>query len=257
MDERQTLYNDEMEHKASILVVDDEPRLLESVRQILEAEGYRVLLAGDGIEALEVLEKEPVELILADVAMPRMNGYQLYERVRQNPDWLYIPFVFLSARSLDSDIRYGKELGADDYLTKPFEPADLLATVRGKLRRASQLLTLRSGRVPDTRTTEASMLILGRLHIDTQQFCAWLDGRPLSLSVKEFALLEYLARHANQVHSLQELVRITHNLETDPAEAGALLRPLIRSLRRKLGYPPGDMGCIENVRGVGYRLVQP
>jgi|YNPBryantNP2012_1023418.scaffolds.fasta_scaffold00987_8 DNA-binding response OmpR family regulator len=257
MDEYQTMYNDEMEHKASILVVDDEPRLLESVQQILEAAGYRVLLAGDGIEALGMLKEEPVELILADVAMPRMNGYQLYERVRQNPDWLYIPFVFLSARSLDSDVRYGKELGADDYLTKPFEPADLLATVRGKLRRASQLLTLRSGRLPDNRTAEAGMLILGRLRIDTQQFCAWLDERPLSLSVKEFTLLEYLARHANQVHSPQELVRITHNLETDPVEAGALLRPLIRSLRRKLGYQPGDMGCIENVRGVGYRLVQP
>lgn len=242
-----------MEGPASILVVDDEPRLLESVRQTLSAEGYRVLTACDGIEALEVLATQSVDLILADVAMPRMNGYQLYERVRQHPEWLTIPFVFLSARSMDSDVRYGKELGADDYLTKPFEPPDLLATVRGKLRRARELACQFSPRP----AAEGEMLTLGRLRIDPQQFSAWLGETPLSLSAREFALLEHLARHANIVHSPQELVRVTHNLDTDAVEAGALLRPLIRSLRRKLGYPPGEMGCIENVRGVGYRLVPP
>ena len=127
---------------ASILIVDDQPEIVDNVALILDAEGYQALTANDGIEALHVLERQPVDLILADIAMPRLNGYQLYERVRQNPDWIAIPFMFLTARTLDSDIRYGKELGVDDYLTKPIQPEDLLSAVQGKLRRAQQLAQL-------------------------------------------------------------------------------------------------------------------
>ncbi len=129
-----------MKTNISILVVDDEPNFLDNIRLALEAEGYRVLSAGNGVEALAVLHSQPVDLILADIGMPDMNGYQLYERVRERPQWLTIPFVFLTARKLDSDIRYGKELGVDGYLTKPIRAADLLAVVRGKLRRAQQLV---------------------------------------------------------------------------------------------------------------------
>jgi len=120
-------------------VADDEPAIVENVRLVLEAEGHEVLTASDGFEALELLQAQPVDLILADISMPGMNGYQLLERVRQNPDWLPIPFMFLTAHVLDSDIRYGKELGVDDYLTKLIQPEDLLAAVQGKLRRAQQL----------------------------------------------------------------------------------------------------------------------
>ncbi len=234
---------------ASILVVDDEPRLLDAIRLILEEAGYRVLTAGDGIEALAVLQSQPVDLILADIAMPRMNGYQLYERVCGNPQWVAIPFIFLTARVLNSDIRYGKELGVDDYLTKPIETEDMLAAVRGKLRRARQLAQasrLEPGLYP---------LTVGRLRIDPGQHRVWLGEREIQLSAREFILLEHLARQAGKVVSAQESIRLTHGLDTDRVEAGALLRPLIRSLRRKLGYPVGEMGCIENVRGLGYRLV--
>lgn len=241
---------------ASILVVDDEPRLLEGIRLILEAEGYPVLTALDGIEALAVLQSQPVNLILADIAMPRMNGYQLYERVCENPQWVAIPFVFLTARAMDSDIRYGRELGVDEYLTKPFESEDLLAVVRGKLRRAQQLAQQSvHPALPSALGPRA--LVVGKLRIDPGQYRVWLNGEPIKLSAREFTLLEYLARRERQVVSPQELILATHGLDTDYVEAGALLRPLIRSLRRKLGYPVGDMGCIENVRGVGYRLVPP
>ena len=245
-----------METDATILVVDDEPRLLDSVRRALEAAGYRVLTAGDGVEALGVLEAQPVDLILADVAMPRMNGYQLYERVREDPQWVAIPFVFLTARALDSDVRYGKELGADDYLTKPLDPADMLAVVRGKLRRARQLARQRSP-AASAPESESSLLLVGRLRIAPDQHRAWMGGEPLTLSAREFTLLECLARRAQRVLSPQELVKATHGLDTDPVEAGTLIRPLIYSLRRKLGHRTGETGCIENVRGVGYRLVPP
>ena len=234
----------------TILVVDDQPALRESIALTLESAGYQAVGAADGIEALGVLEEREVHLILADIAMPRLNGYQLYERVRANPRWLHIPFIFLTARALDSDIRYGKELGADDYLTKPVQPEDLLAVVQGKLRRAGELAGM-------GRAAAGEALVLGPLRIEPGPHRAYLRGRELHLSAREFILLECLARRAGQVIAPRELLRATHGLDTDDTEAGFLLRPLVRSLRRKLGYGVGEMGCIENVRGVGYRLMPP
>ena len=237
-------------------MVDDQPALLDSLALALEAAGYQVLMASDGIEALDVLRSQPVSLILADIAMPRMNGYQLYERVLENPQWVTIPFIFLTARALDSDVRYGKELGVDDYLVKPIQPEDLLAVVQGKLRRARQLAHL-AAQPGSPLTVGARTLSVGRLRIDPAQHRAWLGEQPINLSAREFTLLEYLARQAGTVIPPRELIQVTHGLDTDSVEAGALVRPLIRSLRRKLGYPVGDVGCVENVRGVGYRLIPP
>jgi DNA-binding response OmpR family regulator len=239
----------------SILIVDDQPELLDSLRLALEAVGYHVLTATDGIEALEILRAQAVDMILADIAMPRLNGYQLYERVRQNPDWVLIPFIFLTARTLDSDIRYGKELGVDDYLVKPIQPEDLLAAVSGKLRRAQQLARLA---LPTPGALSRSeRLAVGQLQIDPAQHRVALKGQPIQLSSREFTLLEHLARYPDQVVSPQDLIQATHGLSTDAIEAGALLRPLVRSVRRKLGYAAGEMGCIRNVRGVGYQLIAP
>jgi DNA-binding response OmpR family regulator len=245
-----------METPATILVVDDQPEILENLALVLESEGYRALVAGDGVEALELLQSEAVDLIVADIAMPRLNGYQLYERVRGNPAWVSVPFLFLTARAMDSDIRYGKELGVDDYLTKPIQPEDLLAAVHGRLRRAQQLAHL--ALLPTAPQPQApDGLRLGRLRIEPGQHRVWMGSKEISLSAREFVLLEYLAERANQVVAPQELIRATHELDTDRIEAGSLLRPLIRSLRRKLGYDVGQAGCIENARGVGYRLVPP
>ncbi len=240
----------------SILVVDDQPDLLDSLALTLESAGYTAVTAKDGWEALTVLQSHTVDLILADIAMPQMNGYQLYERVRANPQWTKIPFLFLTARTLDSDIRYGKELGVDDYLTKPIQPEDLLAVVRGKLRRAEQI-TQPVAQVSLQSSLESDTLDIGELHIDPGQHRVWRNEQLVKLSAREFTLLEYLAQHVNRLVSLQELIQVTHDLETDHAEAGSLLRPLVRSLRRKLGYETGEMGCIENVRGIGYRLNAP
>ncbi|MGB0386069.1 MAG: response regulator transcription factor [Ardenticatenaceae bacterium] len=242
-----------------ILIVDDQSQLLLSIQMTLEAYGFDVLTANDGLEGLEILQSKPVGLILADIAMPRMNGYQLFERVRENPDWLGIPFIFLTARSLDSDIRFGKEMGVDDYLIKPIEPEDLVAAVRGKLKRAEQLRQHSAHKQAyenaASQMTPPTSLKVGALEIDTNQHRAWVRDEALNLSAKEFKLLTYLAQNQEKVVSPPQLVRVTHEFETDYIEASNLLRPLIRSLRRKLGYMVGEMGCIENVRGVGYRLV--
>ena len=247
---------------AVILVVEDQPAMQRNIRMGLEMSGYTVVAAADGIEALAVLNAQPVDLILADVAMPRMNGYQLYEQLRRNPRWALMPFIFVSARGLDSDVRYGKALGADDYLVKPFQLEDLLAIVAGRLRRARELAqsaSSQTGQTPAAAPAAAGRqyLTIGALRISAEQHRVWKSGEPVELSLKEFTLLEYLARRPGLVVPFAELCRATHSLETTTAEAGNLLYPLVRSLRRRLGYAAGEMGCIESVRGVGYRLATP
>ncbi|MCB0192635.1 MAG: response regulator transcription factor [Anaerolineae bacterium] len=240
----------------SILVVDDEPDLLENISLPLEVEGFQVHTAPDGLQALEILEDQTVSLILADIAMPNMNGYQLYEKVRENPRWITIPFIFLSARTMDTDIHYGKELGVDDYLTKPIRGPDLLAAVRGKLRRAEQIITT-IGQYNFTRNRSDKELVVGPLRIDSEQHRVWLEDEELKLSAREFILLEELAAAGGKVLSPQKIIEATHDYKTDNIEAGNLLRPLILSLRRKLGIESEEIGSVENVRGVGYRLIVP
>lgn len=244
------------ETAACVLIVEDQPSVRACLEQILTMSGYCVLAADDGHEALEVLRSENIDLILADIMMPNMDGYQLYEQVTKNPEWVRIPFIYLTARVLEGDIRYGKELGVDDYLVKPIEAKDLLAAVGGKLRRA-RLVAQSSARPESDLTSGPADLVLGRLRIEPGEYRAWLDGKRVKLSNTEFKLLECMAQHADRVVPTQDLVVTTHGLETTYADASDLLRPMIRSLRRKLGYSAGDMGCIESVRGVGYRLVHP
>ncbi len=236
-----------------ILIVDDHPNVLHQLKLILEQTGeFEVFLAHDGDEALALLRGQPVDLLVADIAMPRMNGYQLYERVRANPDWANLPFVFLSARTLASDIRYGKALGADDYLTKPVEPEDLLAVIRGKLRHYRHLSRQQPPPLPGAVT-----LALGphRLRVDYRQRRVWLDEAELALSSKEQLLLGHLAQQPNRVITARELAEITHDLALDEQEAGLLLRPIIKRLRRKLREPLGGADCIKNVWGRGYMLI--
>lgn len=245
-----------MNETETILVVDDNTRMLAAVQRILESDGYLVFTAHDGLAALQMMQESTPHLIIADIAMPRMNGYQLHERVRQNPHWALIPFIFLTGRAMDSDIRYGKEIGVDDYLIKPIEPEDLLVTVRGKLKRARQWVR-HQGQPGAPATSETAPLVVGALHMDFTQHRVELNDNQLALSAREFMLLEHLARHTGQIMTPRELIGVTHSLDLDSQEAGTLLRPLIRSLRRKLGYPVGESGCIETVRGLGYRLLPP
>lgn len=239
-----------MEQTTAILVVDDEPDLLENIRMALQSAGYRVLTSANGLEALNVLSEQPVNLIIADIAMPNMNGYQLYETVRQNNQWGIIPFVFLTARDMDSDIRYGKELGVDDYLTKPIHRDDLLAVVRGKLRRAQQL----NHTLLPTPNSQPDILAIGPLEIDSNQYKVRFHQKEVKFSAKEFTLLKYLAQNTGTVLSPISIIELTHNFKTNQVEAGALARPLIRTLRRKLGEVCDEQECIETIRGIGYRL---
>jgi DNA-binding response OmpR family regulator len=124
----------------TILVVDDNQEMVEGLKLTLEMEGFQVLTAGSGSEALEVLERGTTpDLILADIMMPNLDGYELYVRIHHNPKWVQIPFVFLTAKTSKEDIRKGSEIGADAYITKPFDPQDVVATIRGRLKRVAEL----------------------------------------------------------------------------------------------------------------------
>ncbi|MCA9970034.1 MAG: response regulator transcription factor [Anaerolineales bacterium] len=247
-----------MNQQAHILIVDDDASFQNYAESVLEMAGFAVLKAENGRTALQLLEDRRVDLILSDIAMPQMNGYQLLGAILAEPAWAHLPFIFLSNRDLDSDIRFGKELGADDYLPKTAAPDDVLASVRGKLRRAHsrrQLAAPPERPLPPTATPD--IIHVGQLTVDLPRHRAWLREAELALSAREFVLLAHMAQHSEQVVTPGDLVCATHELETDDVEAGSLIRPLIRTLRRKLGYPPGETGCIENVRGVGYRLLPP
>ena len=218
-----------MNTSAVILVADDDLDMLRAIQLTLELDGYQVVGVTNGREALQVLESQNVSLIVADIAMPEMNGYQLLERIRQVPEWVPIPIIFASARALDSDIRFGKELGVDDYLIKPIYPADLRATVRGNLRRAEQWREsmMRVTDNPSTNPEDLNRpLTIGKLSIDSRRHRVEFAGNSVSLSAREFMLLEYLAARAGEVIPVQEIIKITHNIDTNPAEAGSLIRPV-------------------------------
>lgn len=119
--------------KKCILVVDDRGSLLAAVREILELEGYNVLIALDGTQALQVMEEVRPDLIVADILMPRMDGYAFYETIRARPEWASIPFIFLTAKATKDDVFKGEELGAEGYITKPFDPNVLLEAIRAQL----------------------------------------------------------------------------------------------------------------------------
>jgi DNA-binding response OmpR family regulator len=244
-----------------ILVVDDDPAALALLDIALQHHGYQPLLAQDGAEALALLETQPIDLILSDVAMPRLNGYQLCQTVKTSPapQRALIPFIFISGRSLASDIRFGKALGADDYLTKPFILEDLLAVIRGRLETAARLRTAFNQTTSSNQADAAITITLAgrQLRLDRELSQAWLDGEPIPLTAKEARLLTALAQRPGWVVSDVELVKATHGLaQGDKQQARRKsVRAIIAYLRRKLAAHLDDVECIKTVRGRGYMLV--
>jgi len=222
---------------AVILVVEDQPAMQRNMRMGLTMAGYEVVTASDGVAALAVLGAQAVDLVLADIAMPRMNGYELYEALRRNPRWALIPFVFVSARALDSDVRYGKQLGADDYLVKPFQMEELLARLAALLRRSAGWAS--------------PVLHCGPIALDTAAQTLTVSGQPVALTAFEYRLLQYLMLHAGEVASKAELTE--HLYDEDADRDSNVLEVLVGRLRRKLD-PEGTLDPIETLRGRGYRF---
>ena len=231
-----------------ILIIEDEPQIARLARDYLEKYGYRVLAAADGPGGLATARRESPDLVLLDLLLPGMDGREVCRRLRAESA---VPIIMLTALAEDSDQIVGLELGADDYLTKPFSPAVLVARVRAALRRAS------GAAEPGQIDGGQRRLRRGPLELDVAAHSALLDGRPLRLTPNEFRLLVALARHAGQTLSREQLLDELHGLEA-AALAGfdRSVDSHVKNLRRKLEAAGGDPGLIETVYGMGYRIVE-
>ena len=226
----------------TILLVEDERKLADVVLRELEAVGYRVILAGDGVTALELYARHRPDLVILDWMLPRLDGLEVLRRIRQASA---VPVLMLTARGEEVDRVIGLEVGADDYLAKPFGMRELVARVRALLRRIAHVQQiLEADRRPETSAVRYSGLCL-----EPEAYRATLDGKPLDLTRTEFDLLYLLMRNPGRAFSrayLLDTVWGEHYVAGDRSVDNAILR-----LRRKLG----EMGeAIETVWGVGYRL---
>jgi DNA-binding response OmpR family regulator len=221
----------------TVLVVDDEPIVREVVVSYLEREGYRTLEAGDGDTARRLLEEEPPSLVVLDVMLPGVDGLELCRWIRAR---LELPIIMLTARGEEADRIVGLELGADDYVTKPFSPRELAARVRTVLRRTS------------TDLPRAELLSFDNLAVDARTREVTRGGEPLRLTAKEFDLLWFMANHPRQVFSRDQLMDRVWGYEA--ALDTGTVTVHIRRLREKIEDDPSRPRFLQTVWGVGYRF---
>jgi two-component system phosphate regulon response regulator PhoB len=226
--------------KANILVVDDEEDILELVRYNLDREGYTVTCAASGEAALEAAAARPVDLIVLDLMLPGIDGLEVARRLRQSAENKDTPIVMLTAKGEEADIVTGLELGADDYVTKPFSPRILIARIKAVIRR-------RSGMLP----AEAEVLNVRELSIHPGRRYATVKGKPLNLTFTEFQVLYFLARRPGWVFTRSQIVDAVRGDDYPVTDRSVDVQ--IVGLRKKL-EPLGHY--IETVRGVGYRFIE-
>jgi len=224
-----------------ILVVDDEPSVVEVVSLYLRREGFSVRSANDGEQALAAIEDQAPSLVVLDLMLPKIDGMEIMRRLRERST--DVPIIMLTARGQETDRIYGLELGADDYVVKPFSPAELVARVKAVLRRA-QAGTLQ--------TDEGAIIKYDYLEIDPPKRLVTVRGKTVELTATEFNLLEFLAEHPRQVFSRDRLLDSVwgYSEYVDPSTVTVH----IRRLREKIEDDPGKPKCLLTVWGVGYKF---
>ena len=230
-----------MNNRQRILIVDDEPRLIRLVREVLSAAGYEVLTSSSGGQSIEAVAMEQPDLVLLDIMLKDIDGYQVARRIREFSD---VPVIMLTAKVTEADKLAGFDAGADDYVIKPFSSKELLARVRAVLKRAQK--------APLSTETQIEC---GDLNIDLARHCVKIGQREIYLTATEYNLLHEFATHVNQVllHE-QVLIAVWGPEYRDDVD---YLRSYVHSLRKKLERNPANPEMIVNVTGVGYMLVAP
>lgn len=227
-----------MRQHERVLVVDDEERIVGIVRAYLEKEGYRVLTARDGQEALAVFQRERPNLVLLDLMLPKISGWDVCRELRRTSD---VPVLMLTARDDDTDKIVGLELGADDYITKPFNPKELVARVRAVLRRVRP-------------AQPASVLSRGDLVIDVDRHEVRRAGEPIALTPTEFALLEALAGNPGRVYTRLQLLERVQGEAYEGYERA--IDSHIKNLRQKIEPDPRKPQYVLTVFGIGYKFAE-
>ncbi|MFQ6083911.1 MAG: response regulator [Candidatus Aminicenantia bacterium] len=223
--------------KEKVLVVDDEKDIIELVRYNLEKEGFKVISATDGEKALEIISKEEPELIILDLMLPGIDGLEVCRVLKRNDQTSSIPIIMLTAKGEETDIVVGLELGADDYITKPFSPRVLLARVKAVLKRM------------EAKKEESKVIKINQLTIDLTRHQVTLERKPLALTSTEFNLLTLLAQKRGRVFTRDQLLDKAWREESFVVDRTVDVH--IRRLRQKLGQASH---LIETIRGVGYRF---
>lgn len=226
----------------SVLVVDDDKEIVESIAIYLSKENLKIYKAYDGLQALEVVNEHPIHLILLDVMMPKLDGIQAMLRLRQQHN---IPIILVSAKSEDTDKIFGLEFGADDYITKPFNPLELIARVKSALRRYTVLGTA-------AKEHSAQTLKVGGLLLDVRQKRLMVDGEEVKLTPIEFKILELLMRNIGRVFSIEEIYeRVWKEPSFAPENTVAVH---IRRIREKIEINPKEPKYLKVVWGIGYKI---
>lgn len=230
----------EMNH---VLVVEDDKEIREGVKIYLKTQGYEVYEAADGIEGLEVIKREEIHLAIVDVMMPRMDGITMTIKLREKYDF---PVIFLSAKSEEVDKIMGLNMGADDYVTKPFTPMELLARVNSQLRRYKRFMErLGNMEQPDTVHT------IGGLELNEDTVQVSVDGEPVKLTPMEFKILLLLMKNPGRVFSAEEIYERVWN---ERAVNTDTIMVHVRNIREKIEINPKEPKYLKVVWGVGYKI---
>ena len=225
-----------------IMIVDDDNEIAEAIRFYLRGEGYECLIANDGISALNMMRSEQVSLIIMDIMMPGLDGIQTTLKIREEHN---IPIIMLSAKSEDYDKIMGLNVGADDYVTKPFNPLELIARVRSQLRRYNQLGSAASA-------ASAHVFRSGGLEIDDDTKIVRVDGEEVSLTPIEYGILKLLTENAGRVYSIEQIYEAVWNEEAYNPENTVAVH--IRRIREKIEIDPKNPRYLKVVWGVGYKV---
>ena len=228
----------------NILVCDDDKEIAGAIEIYLRNEGYGVFKAYDGIQALQIARKEPLHLIIMDIMMPNMDGVQATMKIREEKN---IPIIMLSAKSEDYDKITGLNVGADDYVTKPFNPLELIARVKSQLRRYVRL-----GSISGHGETKRGIFETGGLVIDDGEKSVTLDGQPIAVTPIEYGILKFLTENAGKVFSIGQIYEAVWNEPAYSPENTVAVH--IRRIREKIEIDPKNPQYLKVVWGIGYKI---